>query len=379
MSFMNDFLVMNYLQSFANWFWSDYFWLPKGVSFKDLQDVPGFTYAKPLDLLYMPLYAIVFIIIRKLYEYFFAGKAASLLGIQTNRKNPQSNKVLEKFYLTSKAPDKDEIKQLSKETNWNERKVTNWFIRKRNYNRPDLIKKFSEASWRFMFYCFAFSFGISILYQSPWFWDNIECWNDYPRQSLWPSVHYYYMIEGGFYLSLAFSLMSDVKRKDFQQQVIHHLATLFLITFSYVANFVRVGSLVMAIHDISDIFLELAKCFVYAKWKVADDIFTIFAIVFIISRIFVFPYCVLHTTLVKSMWLYSPYPGYFFFNILLIILQCLHIFWAYIIISMAIRMARVGKLEKDARSDDYEESLSEEDVEDTDHISHLSNGHTKTE
>lgn len=39
--------------------------------------------------------------------------------------------------------------------------------------------------------------------------------------------------------------------------LIHHLATIILITFSYANNMLRAGTLVMCVHDASDIFLEV--------------------------------------------------------------------------------------------------------------------------
>lgn len=39
--------------------------------------------------------------------------------------------------------------------------------------------------------------------------------------------------------------------------IVHHLATIFLITFSYANNMLRAGTLVMCVHDASDIFLEV--------------------------------------------------------------------------------------------------------------------------
>jgi ceramide synthetase len=38
---------------------------------------------------------------------------------------------------------------------------------------------------------------------------------------------------------------------------IHHIATTLLLSFSYVVNFVRIGSLVLVIHDFGDFWLEV--------------------------------------------------------------------------------------------------------------------------
>lgn len=352
---------MNYLDTVSDWLWNDRFWLPPGISFKDLQDKPGFHYAKPRELLNMLVFAVCIFCVRKVFEVIIGNPLAHRMGIVDKRKKPSDNKQLEEAYKLKKQPNSSEIDDLAKSAGLSRREVTTWFRRRRNMDRPSLHRKFSEACWRCFFYTFVFLFGMSMLVQAPWFWDNLYCWVDYPRQSLWPSVYYYYMLEGGFYLSLLLSLVSDVKRKDFNEQIIHHFSTIFLIGFSYVANFVRVGTLVMAIHDISDVFLEVAKCFVYAKKKeVANHIFNIFAAVFILSRIFAFPYVILHTTWVKSMWLFRPYPGYYFFNALLLILQLLHIFWASTIIKMAVILIRDGAVKKDERSD-VEELTSDED------------------
>lgn len=39
--------------------------------------------------------------------------------------------------------------------------------------------------------------------------------------------------------------------------LVHHMATIILITFSYANNMLRAGTMVMCVHDASDIFLEV--------------------------------------------------------------------------------------------------------------------------
>lgn len=52
---------------------------------------------------------------------------------------------------------------------------------------------------------------------------------------------------------------SQVRRKDWLESMIHHIATTLLLVYSYYVNFTRVGVMVLLVHDMSDIFLEAAK------------------------------------------------------------------------------------------------------------------------
>lgn len=65
------------------------------------------------------------------------------------------------------------------------------------------------------------------------------------------------MISLSFYWSLAISQFFDVKRKDFWQMFVHHIATITLMSFSWICNLHRVGTLVLLVHDCADIFLEV--------------------------------------------------------------------------------------------------------------------------
>ncbi|KAE8631314.1 hypothetical protein XENTR_v10001148 [Xenopus tropicalis] len=232
------------------------------------------------------------------------------------------------------------------------RQVESWFRCRRNQDRPSISKKFCEASWRFVFYVISFLTGLVLLNDKPWLWDQREFWTDYPYQPLISSLYWYYIMELGFYSSLLLTISFDVKRKDLKEQIVHHLATIFLIIFSYCANYIRAGSLVMLLHDTADYILELAKMFNYSKWKrVCDVLFIIFAVVFIVTRLVLLPTRVIYSTYYFSMEIFQPFFGYYFFNVLLMVLQILHVFWAYLILRMVYRFTFVGTVENDVRSD----------------------------
>ena len=80
---------------------------------------------------------------------------------------------------------------------------------------------------------------------------------DYPNHIVEGDVWWYYMLELSLYWSLMISQFTDVKRKDFWEMFIHHLTTISLLCFSWTCNLTRVGTLVMVIHDVADIFLEV--------------------------------------------------------------------------------------------------------------------------
>uniref|UniRef100_A0A8C7LVX2 Ceramide synthase 4a n=1 Tax=Oncorhynchus mykiss TaxID=8022 RepID=A0A8C7LVX2_ONCMY len=91
-------------------------------------------------------------------------------------------------------------------------------------------------------------------HQPSQFWDHSECWRGYPKQPVAEAHYWYYITELSFYWSLLFCVCGC---KDFKEQIIHHIATVFLIGFSYCANYVHVGTQVMLVHYSSDFLLEV--------------------------------------------------------------------------------------------------------------------------
>ncbi len=74
--------------------------------------------------------------------------------------------------------------------------------------------------------------------------DLDSTWKVYPRISVDDEVMWLYMLELAVYCNLSITMAFDVKRKDFYAMAIHHVATIWLLLFSYLCNFVRVGFVV---------------------------------------------------------------------------------------------------------------------------------------
>ena len=105
------------------------------------------------------------------------------------------------------------------------------------------ILKFCETMWRAFYFILAFSYGTSVVINKSWFWNPIECWENYPMQELTPEVQNYYYLGCAHALSLCLTLFTDIVRKDFKAKIVHHAATLCLLVFSYVCGYTRIGTL----------------------------------------------------------------------------------------------------------------------------------------
>jgi len=209
--------------------------------------------------------------------------------------------------------------------------------------RTIIRDKFTEVFWRFVLYCSAVLIGLWTLWGQPWMLgtgEPAECWSGWPLQTIEPAVYNFYVFSSGMYLHFFFFQFVDVQKKDFWEMLVHHIATIFLMLMSWLTNFVRIGTLVLLLHDFSDVFLESAKLFNYVhtygkkEWSstVADILFYAFAVSFVGTRLVFFPFYILNSTLHESKGVLGEFPGYYVFNGLLIVLQLLHLFWASMIL-----------------------------------------------
>ncbi|KAJ3364028.1 sphingosine N-acyltransferase lag1 [Allomyces javanicus] len=227
-----------------------------------------------------------------------------------------------------------------------------------------LWDRFGEQGWLVVYYTLAFSVGFKILYASPYWLNTAQFWVDYPHKYVTGEFKAYYLVQLAFWIQQLFVVHIEKPRKDYTQYVVHHLVTCTLLVSSYYVHYTRIGHAVLVTMDVADIFLCLAKCFNYVKWRaICDATFVVFVAVWVASR------HVAYYFIARSLWTdiydlveikWDPENGHYMsvtllrtFLLLLAVLQVLLVYWLYLIVRVVLKVARGNKAE-DSRSDDEE-------------------------
>ncbi|CAK9143936.1 unnamed protein product [Ilex paraguariensis] len=221
------------------------------------------------------------------------------------------------------------------------------------------IAKCSESMWKLMYYATVEVCVLTITYHEPWFRDTKEYFRGWPDQEFRLSLKLIYMCQCGFYVySIGALLIWETRRKDFSVMMSHHLITVFLIAYSYMTRFFRIGSVILALHDGSDVFLEAAKVFKYSEKELGASVcFGLFAISWFILRLILFPFLAIKSSsiyLCEVLRLSEVYHMfiYYVFNTMLLTLLVFHIYWWILIYSMITKQLKNrGKVGEDIRSD----------------------------
>ena len=213
--------------SLFGWFWSESIWVHPGYSWQDIESRSNVSFS---DLYWTALTAMLIIVVRVFTERFILKPIGIAVGLKDRssetyktKKSPNticSDPRLDLFWKTKKSQmltfKKPVLESVLKELDsleLSQRQLERWIRRKANSERSSRLERFTEGSWRMIFYAFAFCFGIFTLWDKEWFWDSEVCFKDYPCHSVSNREWFYYNIEIGFYLSLLISQFTDVPKK----------------------------------------------------------------------------------------------------------------------------------------------------------------------
>jgi len=208
-----------------------------------------------------------------------------------------------------------------------------------------------------IYYVTSTSVGLGFVYTCDWFPETANCWRNYPNIPISPALRLFTLYQLGFYWhSLYAHFVYEVKRSDFWPLLLHHIATIFLIQFSYQIHFHRIGLLIVVAHDVNDVFFEIGKIFVYLqKDAVTNVLFVCLLLSWMLTRLGIFPFMLIYTCLFESQNIlpFDISPFWLIFNAFLVFLLTLHIYWFGLMLRMAVRVVR-GKEKKivDSREDE---------------------------
>ncbi|KAK6176080.1 hypothetical protein SNE40_014435 [Patella caerulea] len=345
--------------------WNPEFWLPEGVSWHHLESHdPNVYYPKSRDIHWCIVVAVVFMIASYACEKLFIRPWARWLGVKGRQKQAFPNNDLEKVYCLHKGTvPASEVQSLSQQLKMRETDIEKWLAHRAQQNRATTRDKFCECCWHLLFYMTMFIYGCVILWDKDWMYESKLFFIDWPHH-VSNDLYYYYLLEMGFYWSQIFTITISVKRKDFKELVLHHITTLGLMYFSWFLDMVRIGAAVLILHDTADIWVLSAKMFKYSRHQSLGELmFTGFAIVWVITRVIIYPYWILYNVIIEASLYFPPTPSHRLFAVMLFILQILHWIWTYFIFLAAAMKFKYGKVKKDARSDSESSDTEEEFIE----------------
>lgn len=207
------------------------------------------------------------------------------------------------------------------------------------------INKFCESLWKMIVYATLSYLAFTTAVHEPWFGDTSYFWRGYPQHAVTAGLARLYCLQMGFYASnIGILVFWEIRRKDFWVMMVHHIVTLVLIAVSYHLNFLRVGCIILLLHDVCDVLMECAKMLKYLNQDFGGSVvFGIFMLMWILLRLIYFPFWVIWSTSVESTAILGQQvPLYNLFNGMLITLVVLHIYWFGLIVRIAYRALATG-------------------------------------
>ncbi|KAJ6485847.1 longevity assurance proteins LAG1/LAC1 [Mycena sanguinolenta] len=232
------------------------------------------------------------------------------------------------------------------------------------------IVRFGEQTHAFVYFSLASAWGYRLMAELPTWWYKTEYfWIDYPHWDMKPELKSYYLIQAAYWIQQVLVLVLGMERprKDYNQQVVHHVVTIWLISWSYLMNLTLIGHAVYLSMDISEVFFSFSKLLNYADMNRAKIVsVVIFTCVWTYFRHY------LNLIMLWSLWTqfdlvpesarrWAPAEGTYLVGwvqyclvVALGALQLLNLLWYALLLRIVVRAVMTAEADDD-RSDDEDE------------------------
>ncbi|KAJ1329835.1 very-long-chain ceramide synthase [Microdochium nivale] len=232
--------------------------------------------------------------------------------------------------------------------------------------------RFMEQTYTAVYFSIMAPFGLYVLRHHAgagaglWHFDTRAMYAGYPHTTHDGLFKAYYLVQAAYWAQQAAVLVlgMEAPRSDSRELTAHHVVTLALIGLSWRFHFGYMGIVVYVTHDVSDLFLAIAKSLQYINSPLAVPQFTLFIGVWVYTR---------HYLNLRILWsLLTDFRNVGSYQLdwagqqykcplssaiafaLLSALQALNVFWLLCILRSAYRIV-VFKVAKDDRSESEED------------------------
>jgi len=220
-------------------------------------------------------------------------------------------------------------------------------------DREARVDRFGTVMFKFIFFVFVTTYGYMLMKDCDFFPPQLgghgtvsNAFMDFPFTPINPGLQTYYLIELGYHVqSLLFHIFGE-HRNDYLEMMLHHTCAVLLVLFSYFSNFLRIGSLVLFVHDIADVFGYALKAMVDTKHvKITLTLYACLLVVWAYARFYCFPALIISGIYdaIKSVnqeWYIALEWSYFLG--MLYILLFLHIYWYALFLLAGYSYTRTG-------------------------------------
>jgi hypothetical protein len=246
------------------------------------------------------------------------------------------------------------------------------------------MKKWQEQSWQLAVHVSMSILEFCILSDEEWWSKPETSWVPHPfeqRGKFRTDLQIFYIAQLGIWIYTCYiHRFVDERRKDYYVMYMHHIVTIALVGLSWAVGYMRIGVLVLFIHDVSDIFVDLLKMVNYLKLEgqkgffLSEIAYVVCVLSWIYFRLYQFPFRIfrgsfltpyvllLRTPRVSYSFLGleffpSDLPWHFHLNVMLMALMVLHVYWFFLFLRIGLRIMNdsardASRLEYEGDSDD---------------------------